>query len=228
MKKIRILKVSFNSPIKSWEIPAFRSAVSEKAGRDNMLFHNHVNDKQFNYNYPLIQYKCLSQQPVIMCLDEGVDEIHEYFRNKEWVITISGRRLDMSVDELRLNTFNMQVWDKVWTYHIRNWIALNQKNYQHYQTLESEKEQIKMLKKLLLGNILSFAKGIGWYVDKEIHVEIKKINNVTTVKLKSNDLLGFNLVFQTNVFLPNYIGLGKGVSHGYGIVKEIRNNNNDK
>jgi hypothetical protein len=30
--------------------------------------------------------------------------------------------------------------------------------------------------------------------------------------------MGFNVNFKTNLFLPNFIGLGKGVSKGYGVV----------
>jgi hypothetical protein len=41
-----------------------------------------------------------------------------------------------------------------------------------------------------------------------------KISNMTT--------MGFNVNFKTNLFLLNFIGLGKGVSKGYGIVLQKR------
>jgi len=34
-------------------------------------------------------------------------------------------------------------------------------------------------------------------------------------------MLAFNIEFKTNVFLPNFIGLGKGVSIGFGTIKQI-------
>jgi hypothetical protein len=34
--------------------------------------------------------------------------------------------------------------------------------------------------------------------------------------------MGFNVNFKTNLFLPNFIGLGKGVSKGYGVVLQER------
>lgn len=218
MKRIRILNISFNALIKSYEIPAFRGAIIEKAGKNNELFHNHKDDK-FNYRYPLIQYKTIAQKPAMLCIEEGVDEIHHYFQSKEWDIEVSGRKLDMSINQMSLNTFTMQVWDKTWDYSLRNWIALNQENYKKYREIDDEKEQTRFLEELLTGNILSFAKGIGWNVDKTIEVKINTIHNVNKVKLKGNFVLGFNLDFKTNVFLPNHIGLGKGVSHGYGVVK---------
>jgi hypothetical protein len=30
--------------------------------------------------------------------------------------------------------------------------------------------------------------------------------------------MGFNVNFKTNLFLPNFIGLGKGMSKGYSVV----------
>lgn len=222
MKKIRILSVSFNSLIKSYEIPAFRGAVAKKAGNKSILFHNH--DKNgYNYGYPLIQYKTLRQHPFLLCINEGVDEIHHFFQAKEWDIYLSGRRLDMSIEHMNLNTFTMQVWDKQWHYSIHNWIALNQKNVGVYNGKSTEQDKIEYLEKILTGNILSFAKGIDWTVDKQINIQIHKIRNVSTVNLKGNNLLGFNLDFSSNVFLPNYIGLGKGVSHGYGIITMKKN-----
>ena len=35
---------------------------------------------------------------------------------------------------------------------------------------------------------------------------------------KRQKLMAFNVEFSTNAFLPSFIGLGKGVSHGFGIV----------
>jgi hypothetical protein len=222
MKKIRILSVSFNSTIKSYEIPAFRGAVAEKAGRKSILFHNH--DKNgYKYRYPLIQYKSLRQHPVLLCIDEGVDEIHHFFQSKDWDIYLSGRRLDMSIEQMNLKTFTMQVWDKQWHYSIHNWIALNQKNVGVYNNKPTEQEKKEYLEKILTGNILSFAKGINWTVDKQITTKIQKVRNVSTVNLKGNKLLGFHLDFSSNVFLPNHIGLGKGVSHGYGIITMKKN-----
>ena len=50
-KRIRLLTVVFGAEIKGYEIPAFRSAVIEKAGRENVLFQNHLNSKGFLYKY---------------------------------------------------------------------------------------------------------------------------------------------------------------------------------
>jgi hypothetical protein len=222
LKKIRVLTVSFSSEIKSYEIPAFRSAIIEKAGRENTLFHNHLSGDAYLYKYPLIQYKTIYKKPAIMCLEYGVDEIHKFFEKRDWNIHIGDRLLEMKIHNLNLNQFTMQVWDKMFRYGIRNWIALNQENVKRYEALNGLVERTHFLEKTLTANIISMAKGIEWNIDKPIKLNIENINSIKPVSMKGRKLMGFNLDFSTNVFLPNNIGLGKGVSLGYGMVSKQR------
>ncbi|OQY03687.1 MAG: hypothetical protein B6I20_04445 [Bacteroidetes bacterium 4572_117] len=223
-KKIRILKVVFDTEIKAYEIPAFRGAIVKKVGFENILFHNHLNSNGYLYKYPLIQYKIINRQPAIICVDYGVDEIHKFFENQDWSIKISDRWLNMKIDSLNMNQFTMNIWDKMFGYNIKNWIALNTENYQKYNEFDGIVEQTQFLEKKLVGNILSFAKGIEWTVDKPIKLNITKLIDTRPVTLKKQKMMGFNLDFKCNVFIPNYIGLGKSVSLGYGNVREVRRN----
>lgn len=137
MKKIRILSISFDAEIQAYEVPAFRGAIIQKAGLENILFHNHLGKDSFVYRYPLIQYKTISKHPAIICIDQGVDEIHHYFEQKNWDIKIGEQTIPMKIHSLNMNQFTMQVWDKKWHYNIRNWVALNQENYKKYNEMES-------------------------------------------------------------------------------------------
>jgi len=222
MKRIRLLHIEFDTEIEAGEIPAFRSAIIEKVGRENILFHNHLKNDGFLYKYPLIQYKRIGRRPAIICIDFGVDEIHKFFENRNWDIKVNNRWLEMKIAKLNLNQFVMQVWDRPFDYVIRNWIALNQDNYQKYMDLEVITDKVHFLEKTLTGNILSFAKGIEWNVDRQIELTIKDIRPVSQINLKGKWLAGFNVEFASNVFLPNYIGLGKAVSKGLGVVYTLK------
>jgi hypothetical protein len=222
IKKIKVLRVSFDNEINNWEISSFRSAIIDKVGKDNILFHHHLDDKRYLYKYPLIQYKLIRKQPTIICIGEGVDEIHKYFEIPGWDIVVNGRLIKMQIARLEMNQFVMQVWNKTFNYSLRNWIALNQENYKKYNEKPTMADKLNFLESTLKGNILAFAKGIGWNVDKLIELNIIEMRENRMVKVKEKKLMGFNLDFRTNVFLPNYIGLGKIVSKGYGIVKSIR------
>jgi len=224
MKQIRLLSIVFDTEIRTSEIPAFRGAIIQKAGLENILFHNHLGNDSFVYRYPLIQYKKIGNHPAMVCIDQGVDEIHKYFQNPDWSISISGRTVPMKILSLNMNRFTMQVWDKSWRYTLRNWVALNQENYLKYRATESLAQRTQLLESILMGNILSFAKGIEWDVDKPVQLSITDMNRTNLVRLKGNDVTAFNLTFKCNVFLPNHIGLGKSITQGYGVVREVKNN----
>ncbi len=105
VKKIRILTVIFDSAIRPYEIPALRGAVVEKVGKENTIFHNHLNNQNYLYRYPLIQYKQISGKPSLVCIEYGVDEIHKFFEKPDWSVKIGERWLDMKVYKLLLNQF---------------------------------------------------------------------------------------------------------------------------
>ncbi len=222
VKKVKLLNIIFDSEIRNYEIPAFRGALIDKVGKDNILFHNHLGDNAYLYKYPLIQYKQLRNKPAIICIEHGVDEIHKYFEKDNWDLRIGDRYLSMKIFKLNMHQFTIQLWDKLFDYTIINWLGLNQENYKKYISISSLTEKIVYLERLLQANILSFAKGIDWTIDKEIELKITDITNEKIIKLKGVKVMAFDLKFKTNIFLPNYIGLGKSVSIGFGMIKQDR------
>jgi hypothetical protein len=221
-KKIRCLQVEFSEEIAPYEIPAFRGAIINKVGDSYTLFHNHQAGGKFRYQYPLIQYKALFNRPMIVCVDEGVDEIHRFFQQPNWRLSISGRDLDIKIERLEMKQYTMQVWEKSFSYHIRNWVALSQESYKRYLSLAGLVEQVQFLETILIGNILSFAKGIGWHIEKPVEAKINNIQRTGLVTVKGVRVMAFSLDFKSNIFLPNYIGLGRNVSIGYGTVKQLK------
>ncbi|MEA3451811.1 MAG: CRISPR-associated endonuclease Cas6 [Bacteroidota bacterium] len=223
MNKLRILQVIFNPEIELFQIPAFRGAVIDKAGRESILFHNHTKDG-FRYKYPLIQYKRINKKAAIICIEEGVDEIHKFFENPNWQVKLYEQEVELKVDKLFVNQFNMNVWDKLFPYRIFNWVALNEKNQKAYEEMDSLADKIHLLERIMTANILSFAKGINWHIeaDKKIEIKISKILYEGTTKYKKIHRPVFDVEFKTNVFIPNFIGLGKAASHGYGIVHSMK------
>ncbi len=219
MQKIKILDIEFENEIQPWEVPAFRGAVIESAGRKNIMFHNHNQDK-FVYSYPLIQYKRVGKKPHLVCIEDGVDEIHKFFENMQEGVFLNDRPYELKIGKLQLNTFTMQVWDKAFHYHLSDWLPLNQDNYTKYNAITDDNEQIQFLNKILTGNVLSFAKGIDWTIDKSIITKIDTIDRIKTLRIKGVPRVVFNVSFKTNISMPISIGLGKNVSLGYGVVRE--------
>ena len=222
MKQIRYLTIRFDTEIKQYEIPAFRGAIAEKAGREHISFHNHLGDSAYVYRYPVIQYKRIGTNPAIVCVDQGVDEIHHFFNNRSWDILLGERPMTLKVKDLRLQQYTLQVWEHTFSFRIKDWLALNQENYLRFQNTPGEAEQLAMLEKILVSNILSLAKGVEWFIEKPVRVQIRFLSTPRLVRFKEQLLTAFDAELETNVFLPDFIGLGKGVSHGFGVMTRRR------
>ena len=70
--------------------------------------------------------------------------------------------------------------------------------------------------------MLSMGKGLGIHFDSEISCKITDIENTTLLRYKNVKMMAFDVEFKTNVSLPDYIGLGKGASTGFGMVARKR------
>lgn len=220
MPKVRYLKIQFSENIFAYQIPHFRAAVIEKTKRESSLFHNHK-EEGFLYRYPLIQYKVTRKKASIICLNDGADDIHYLLRNQNMHLRIGKEEHDFQIEDIAMNYFQIQTWQSHFDYSLLNWLPLNQANYTKYESLSNESEQLAMLEKILVGNILSMAKGLDWFVEDKIEIQLTAIKSIKERTFKNKKMMAFNLNFKSNVSLPDFIGLGKGSSVGFGVVKRF-------
>jgi len=196
----------------------FRGAIIKSVGTSNsLLFHNHQGD-EFRYAYPLIQYKRVNQKAAIVCVSDGTEEIGKLFSGMDYTISIGDREMHLEIESLKPSKYLVQVWQDMFVYRIRKWLPLNQENYEKYMALEGLAEKYAMLERMLTGNILSFAKGVGIHFEKQVECKITAIDEPHIVMYKDVKMMAFDAEFKSNVSIPDYIGLGKGVSLGFGTV----------
>jgi len=161
----------------------------------------------------------------LVCLDHGVDEAQHFFNRRDMNLKIGDRQVSLAVSRVFVDEFRMKVWNHNFQYHIRNWLPFNQENYRTYQNLRDEDARKAMLERILTGNILSFAKGIKWHITEQVQCKISNIDAAKIIPFKDQRLSAFDLSFETNIFIPDDLGLGKGVSKGYGVLRRVREKN---
>jgi len=219
-KQIRLLQVIFDLKINFSEIPFFRGAIIKTTRGENNLFHNHSPEGNI-YRYPKIQYKLINGNASLLCVEEGIEGIQDFFSRTDWKLQIEKQKKEIKVENIKVHQHRVAVWENWFDYRITNWLPLNQDNYIKFKALEDLTERISFLEKIMQSNILSFLQGIDLYVDEKIEVKIKSIRGERLMNYKDQQMQAFTLVFRTNISLPNYIGLGKGSSVGFGVIKEI-------
>ncbi|MDX1909412.1 MAG: CRISPR-associated endonuclease Cas6 [Bacteroidia bacterium] len=215
--KLKILRVVFGGELAEWEIPAFRGGVAQKVGLEHVLFHNHEGG-QFRYRYPLIQYKTARRHPVLLCLGEGVEEAHKFFQQRDWSLSISGRTLEMKIENMELFEHTFALTEHMMPYLLNRWVALNQKNHHEFELLRTDEERYDFLERKLTGNILSLAKGIGWRIEGTVQSRITALSVTRSRPFKGMQFYNFRANILCNIALPAYIGLGAKVSQGYGTL----------
>lgn len=217
IKKIPLIVIEFKNTIRQREISRFRGAIISMLSSNNVLFHNHTEDG-LRYAYPLIQYKRIHGRAAVVCIKEGTESIGDFFSAYRQPAIIGEREMMLELDTIKADKILIQVWESMFTYSMRRWLPFNSGNYAQFQQLTGLEEQIVFMEKILVGNILSFAKGVGIHFEKELHCTVMDLKPAGIMKYKGISFAAFDILFRTNVSLPNYIGLGKGVSHGFGTV----------
>ena len=216
--KQKFLILRFKNKIFQEEISQLRGAINELLkDKNNVLFHNHEGES-FRYSYPLIQYKRINQCAAMVCINQGTEAIGLLLMQGDFHCQLSNRKVELEIDNVKANQFIIQTWDSSFSYYLRKWLPLNQDNYIEYQKLEGIAEKCQFLERILTGNILSMGKGLGIHFDNEISCKITDIENTTMLRYKNVKMMSFDVEFKTNVSIPDYVGLGKGASTGFGMV----------
>lgn len=219
---IRTLTVIYDINITDKEIPLFRGAVINSLGdKANLLFHNHKEDNTYRYSYPLIQYKRVNNKAAITCVEEGVDLVGQILSELSGTIVLGERKTEYHVDEIHSTKEPIQIKETFSVYQLHQWLPLNSINYAKYQDTEELVEKIRILERVLTGNILSFLKGIDIYLKEQLIIHITDIFDQKAISYKHIKLLAFDIKFKANINLPPYISVGKNASIGNGTLTII-------
>lgn len=222
MEKTRVLVIRYGNRLSLSEIPLFRGAViGSMGGAADGLYHNHSGDGVV-YRYPLIQYKRIGGCAAIVAVDSGADIIGQFLSSGDGRLRIGEREEEFTACDVRASSCLVQVWDGRFDFHLRKWLPFNSKNFAGYGSLDALTDKIDFLEHILVGNILSFAKGVGVTLTSDIVCKITSIEDTKILTYKGVKMTAFDIEFSSNVSLPDYVGLGKGASLGFGTVNRIR------
>jgi len=183
------------------------------------LLHNHYSDGSARFAYPLVQYKVIDHTPVLVGFQEGADLLVSLFlKIKE--LDIGGISFPVLAKNIQQKQYELSVNRQLFNYTFKTlWMALNQDNFQMYMKLE-EKEKGKFLNQQLQNNMLSFYKGLSFRISERI-MAIACLEEKQTL-FKNQSMLVFSGQFTTNAFLPEWTGIGKAVSRGFGTVSLLK------
>lgn len=180
------------------------------------LFHNHEDSGKSIYRYSKIQYRFFNNRPTVLAFGDAVELIktsYDQFNS----IQIGSFNYPIMEKQLVFEEQELSLSDDIHYYEFFTpWFALNQDNYKTYKQLTSLKEKDQLLERILTTNILNMAKALDYYVDKKLELQlfVKPVKSC----VKDINIITFKGNFKANMVIPDYIGLGKSVSRGFGTI----------
>ena len=173
------------------------------------------------YLYPRVQVKILNEQIYIIGIKEGVNPVLSLIDNIRLFnfgnITINIEKYDIEENKAQFITTEKLLRYKF----ITPWIALNKSTGGKYRFL-SDQEKPPFLNQLLGKNLLFIAKELGFESKNKIFTKVS-IDNLIPEKSDENGWGAVTGEFKTNFLLPSYIGLGNGITRGFGTIFSLNN-----
>ncbi len=221
MKKSTLLLPNIN--LRPSQIHKFRGFVGN-IFKEHDLIHNHDDQGKPIYRYPLIQFKLVGGTPAVIAVTEKAVAVFSKIFMKLDKIVIEDNVIPIFEKDLQIEEAEFGYSDEIFMYEfVSPWIGLNQNNFRSYcdadRSDQAEKNQI--LKKVIIGNILSMSKYLDYRLSKDQKIKTDHKLKEKKVNLKGKTMTGFSGIFKTNFLIPDYLGIGKSVSRGFGAVRRV-------
>jgi len=231
MSQLRSMLVVFPEIKIGKNILKFRSFVNHQISHSDNLFHNHATERNsVIYRYPLIQYRSHNGMAAMFGIEDGYNSLNDLLEN----------HLDMfppkfQTFERKENRTKLELIAGSRTYQLHDWLGLNttrnkdksllvrEKIFEELNTLEEKRE---MIRAILQSQLLAFCREMGVELPLgQLWTKILDFKSTGKHAIVSQTgtsyFTGFQIQYQTNLNLPNYIAFGKAVSKGFGWQKQI-------
>jgi hypothetical protein len=196
-----------------------RGCIGDRFSEHEVL-HNH-REEGYIYRYPLVQYKLLDGIPTILGIEAGAEVLIRIFPEIE-NFQLAGNNYEVVEKRIIQKKYGIQPTPDQRSYSFASpWIGFNQTNHDRYRKCTEWRERKVLLNRILTGNILSMCKGLGITIEKnlDLHTHLDS----TKAHYKGFDHHAFYGNFRVNFDIPDLFGLGKGVSHGFGVILPVKN-----
>jgi len=192
--------------------------------RNRPEFHGHRGE-ELVYKHPLIQYKVFGGSALVIGLKEGA-YLLKAVPSLE-CLEIYNQKYPILKHNVCSDKVPFGLSDKLIRYIFSTpWIGLNEENYETYLMRRDKAQDTNgLLQKILIGNILSMSKSLGYVVKDKIQLTAY-LKEAETVQVKDEiELMAFQGEFDANFLIPDLWGIGKFNSRGYGTVRCINGGN---
>jgi len=222
MDETKILTILYDAPLAIANVTKFRGAIINALGRDETQLHNHGDGSSVNYRYPSVQYKTIDGKAAIVAINEGIDAVASLLEHARLDLRIGREQVSFRMTSATTKLYQPQLVEDAQFYHLTNYVPLNSENYATYRNFIALTDKINFIEDILVGNMISFFKGINYHCEQQIQCAITEFAPLAqNVVSKGVEFSAFDISFVCNALLPEHVGLGKSVAKGHGVLSKI-------
>jgi hypothetical protein len=180
----------------------------------------HQNDTAgFIHRYPVLQCKQVRSDLMVTGICQGADCLcrithdHTLLGDGESACRITARD-----PAIRSEPFGISAIPGTYEF-LTPWMALNQQNAKKFYDLNGKPQRDTFMQKLLTTHLNTLAKSLDYKITVPITCGAKV--RFRRDRIGRENVMVFLGKFQTNLDIPDYLGIGLSVSQGYGTIKRI-------
>ena len=171
--------------------------------------------------YPRVQVKILNEQIYLVGIKDGAEPVLEMIKELE-ILNFGNITFNISDIDIEESIDQFKHVDQLLRYRfVSPWVALSKNTQNKYKFLKN-KDRIAFLNRLLGQNIVFLAREMGVELNEKVYTKLK-LDSLFPKPVYENNWGSFSGEFQTNFVLPNYIGVGNGITRGYGAIHGLYN-----
>ncbi|MDD5582717.1 MAG: CRISPR-associated endonuclease Cas6 [Candidatus Marinimicrobia bacterium] len=173
-------------------------------------------ENRWKVQYPRIHFTLLDEKPMIVSMNEAI-ETTDSFVNQWDAFQIKGQTWHIQSVEIFHDYTRFEKTNAQYIYRfLTPWIGLNRQNFVHYKYLYAW-ERTAFLNKMLSQNILFLMNDFGYQLTFKISCKIR-LHGLTPTQHPEISMGYFTGGFQSNIYLPDYLAMGCGISRGFGTI----------
>lgn len=250
-KNINTIQITFNLPLHPGLISKWRGAVIEAVGVEKDWLHNHYNilhntvgegnfedtdiqqeavsteplvftENKLYHRYPLVQYRAVKGKAAIFAMGEGIDAISKWLFSNKSDFRFNGKEYHLKIDNIQEGACSMELHtEQCFTYRLLDWIALNEKYYAQWRAADNLIQRVELLNHLLNTHIMTFTRGVSFDNESRIEAQLLNLTSMKKVSMHNMNRIAFNVLFRSNLLLPDFIALGRATAFGFGRTQGI-------
>ena len=239
---MKTIDLTTNVPLRTFNIHKWRGAIIEKvlqnkevfenAGIRTDVFHNH-NEKQWNdakvskeqiklSRYPMIQYRSLGGNAGIFGVGEGAEALRIFESLDDASISVGGEEYTSVDVRTQKNEWKPVLSDKLMTYSIRQWIPFSPVKFEQWKKNQRLLKRVELADRALFGHFFHMMDDLGVFVERNrLELFVSAIQHEQFVNCFGVKKMALDVEVMTNCMLTESIGIGQGVSLGFGKIKRI-------